>query len=350
MDSFLKSPRSLSFLGPDKFSELYSVLQSDYANTEIVPVTSMEQLLLRLGSGTTVAGRLAISRPAFQQLCGVIAPGLYNAMNFSYWKSAWLPSEKLGMLGRAYNNVVKLRFSQLPSLRLLVDRRTNEIVGVMTSSYKIVMNYDLVQNYASAISAGKIQFVEGRVEHRELMATFVRVGCGVSTRAIDWQPGLAIINSESSRVAIHAPIASFDSLSGSFSLEPPYKHNRLIHRKTKGFMQKLDGIITDSLQSDTLQKKLQDAGLVRRFWQPCRPASDAAKWSKRFKKRLSAEGVHSKLIDRVLEYAFGTRQNTTWYQLYSIMLSVADESRTAGRPLRFCAYRILFGVTQKKGK
>lgn len=340
--NFLSPVRSKSFHGSDDFADLMDLVQGDEMFTKPVFISNMQQLLLRPQTGRTVTDNWQFSRVAFQQLCRIISGGLYRTLIDCYSKTESPSRQRQDTVIRVYNNLLNLRFSKLPRLRVFIDTRTREVVGVVSGSYQFVSNHDVLLHFAYGVKQKRLKFVEAKIQHREMFSLFERTDPPLHLRAIDWRTGVAAINSESSRLAIHVPQAVFDSKTGSFSLEPATKTNRIVHRKKKRFLEDLDGIISDSISRKEVGSLIQQSIRSPATWSRVRPSGKSDQWNRRFRQQLTDAGVASKLIDAVLEYAFGTKPGANRFDLYSAMLSVADMSFSGGRPLRFCAYRLMF--------
>jgi len=334
-------PRKLSFAGRASLQELRLVCEADERHTEIISVGRPAQVLLHPDTGMTAAEGLRFNAPAFRQVCQVVGGNL-NGVLAGIWSESKSPDAlKRDTLLRVFNNILKLRFESLLKYQLVVDQAAGEIVGLVSRKYQRVPNVELLSEVVAAAS-GTYQVVQARVDNRDMFVLFSRSGSAVAAADGTWSQGLAVYNSETSKRAVHLPLAVFDSVTKSYCLEAETKSNRLIHRKSKGFHQTLDAVVQTAVRRDGVVGPLVSASSVG--WRSGSVIHGVTKLQalQKIKRGLVSKGFSATVIERVA-HLLGSADipSITRRSLYISLLTVADESVSSSRLLRVFASTLL---------
>lgn len=331
---WLVKPRRIDFNNPKRcLSEVSQVCSDDERGTQLVNISEIAQVLLSPKTGRTINGGLRFNTESFRQLCSLIGGSLMLVFNNVWSTSTESELEKRNTLIRVFNNLVKLQFTQLESLRFVVAGESREIVGLVSRKYQRVPNIDLIHQLRVGVEQGRFKPLQARLYNRDLFLLLSKRNSSIELRDGKWSQGLSVYNSETTKSAIYIPQAVFDSQSRSYSIFPESKENRIIHRKTKGFHQSLDAIVQTAMGHALVRDFIAD-GVVWRSQPVVSDASIDASVS-RIKKQLVKVGFGVAVVERVEGFLRKSDAKViTRRMLYTTLLRVADLSSRSNRQLR----------------
>lgn len=326
------------------FSQLLTDCRADAKHTELVPVRRLTDLLVHPTAYQTAAGyRFNVS--AFRQVAGLLCGGLPTVL-FGLLSSttASIDEAEAGVL-RIYNQAVKLMGGVAVNHRLVLDKRSGHVVGLVGRSYKYVPNAEILNLASKYFKQAYPSYAMMRAElvNRELFLLATRKEAGVRHDGVEFRQGLAVYNSETTKRAIFTPRVLFDSSTKSYSHEPESKDNRMIHRRRKQFAVQLEGQITAAFQGGAF---LEEA--VQRYRDTMKIAlspvdkQDAVIQS--ISMRLVSQKLNALPVERVIASLRQVRELTRW-EVYRSMVTVAGEFRSTERQLRMAAFRFLIKGT-----
>lgn len=337
--AFLAPVRQLQWrAGPSSFSELHKICKEDAAATELVPVANLSQLLLHPKAGNTPE-RLRFNQLAFRDLCGLVCPGLPAVIReLNRCKPSTDEPHQIKML-QIYNAVIKLLGDRIVGHRLVVDRRANVIVGVVGRSYRYVSNHELLQSAAGYFSNSTYVLTNATLWNRDLSMVCTQQKLVARSGEINFQQGLALYNSETTKRAIYAPRIVFDSGSGSYAMETEKITNKLIHKRKKKFAQQLDQLLLTAFRGDNLLPdvcrrhiELTKESLGSSANRPVVVASISSK--------LIRRQINSMPTERIANMLSQVKALSGW-DLYTSLVAVASDFKSSERLLRTAAFEYL---------
>lgn len=313
--------------------------ESDERSTEVIPINQASQVLIHPESGKLVNGGYEFNTEAFRQICTTIGGNLNGVLSTVWRGSGDKPVVKREALLKVYNNLARLRLGELTKYRLVVDTTSREVVGVVSRKYQRVPNLLLLQETWPGVSE-KFVAVQAAMENRDLFLLLRRTDSSVKGGDGVWAQGIALYNSETSRRAIYVPRVVYDSGTKSYSLAAESKTNRLVHRKSKGFHQILDSVLQTAIQQPVMTKLIAAASGWRS--QPASPGGGAAKTVLKLQRYLLARGFSTAVVDHILQQLRGDdSKGISRRQVYSAVLTTADQSVSSSRSLRILASTFL---------
>lgn len=321
------------------FARLYDDCLELEKDTELVRVNDPSQFLIHVQFGTTADG-WKFNTQAFTQACQMVSPGLGQLCQHLWSESSSPADLRQKVILTTYNNAVKLIGKGVVGRKFVVNKKTGVIVGVVGRTYKYVPNAELLRIVRSKFSNnGDYAMVKAVLWNRDLMMLSIRKSAQQNLRDLTFRQGLALYNSETTRQAIYVPRAIFDTETRGYSLEPESKSTRLIHRKTKGFNQKLDEVVMQGFSGgDLLELAVQKyREMVSHV---LFDRGNQSMVIPKIMSRLITKSVSTFPTERVINLLTSKAQCTRW-DLYKSLVSTAGDFTGSERSLRNIAYGYL---------
>jgi hypothetical protein len=154
---------------------LQAVLTDHATYTEIQNIKSVADIAI--GYDRKVRKAFSLTTVALSQLCSALAPGLSQVIfSLAGLRSGGRHDEKtVSVAVDIFNDVAKHRFDRVRDSRLVLNRRTNRIEGVIGPRYKFFANKSLlerVENYVTTHKLAPASFSEAVLVGRRLILRY----------------------------------------------------------------------------------------------------------------------------------------------------------------------------------
>lgn len=302
-----------SVQNPDAQGRLLADLRNSETYTDVVPLEDPADLLIsRQG---LIRSRYTLTTEALAQLCGMLSPGLSQTVfNVSGLRpctrtDAYDPNLAIDL----FNDVARFRFSRLRGSRLVLDRQTNRVEGVIGPRYRFFSNRQLLeraQNHAAKHVTAPAGFTEALVHGRRLVIRYKSLE-PVFTLPADRQllepffGGYQFENSEAGDCAVKGAVILIRQWCDNKAVAPTADVNRVAHIRTNKFEQRLDNMLArlDVRTSEAVKLKPRVLALIQ---QPLglggNPVAHKERWDEVVEK-LTRKGLRRPLSERILRTA-----------------------------------------------
>lgn len=158
------------------YAQLAEDLQTTEAATTLAGLEGPATVLLSPETAL-VRGRYRLTTEALSQICSLLSPGLSQTI-FSLSGMRRTGREKTYDAKLAigfFNDAVRLRFAQIKDHRLVINRATQHIEGLVGPRYRYFSNHELlvkVEDFVASRSGPRSRFTEAILQGRRLVLRY----------------------------------------------------------------------------------------------------------------------------------------------------------------------------------
>ncbi len=229
----------------DQQRDLVLALERLESNSEVDPITRKDELQLR-PDGRTKQGGWQYTALAFKQVSSLLGPGIGRLMpDLSGTRARDIPPEFLSgsMAIVFFNALLDLRFQPFSAYRMIHNRDTRQVEGLIGNKHQYLKNSEFVQSVDDAMSGAPIPnaFYAARLIGRQLFVWW-RAASPFATLAIAGKPwpcyrGWFACNGEITGLAVRLTGAVFTPVGVCLG---PYKtHGARVSHRGRKFMQRI---------------------------------------------------------------------------------------------------------------
>ena len=299
-------------------AKLHDELQTLDTFTEVSSINSPADLAV-VPETCLVRARYRFTACALGQLCTLLAPG---ASQLLFNISGLRPNSRSKVYDRTLavailNDLLYLRFKQIAGSRVLLNRKTKTIEGIIGPRYRYYSNFAMLRRVADFVNSAKVpvQFTEAVVDGRQFL---IRYKCNdplfaLKTERELYEPffgGYQFENIEAGDCAIKGTTIFIRQWCDNKAVAPVLHTDRVPHIRTAKFDLRLDGMlqrVTAKTQQVTVLKDRVLALMHTKLRLGQTPLEHAARVNE-LSAKLVRKGLTRVLADRVLNtvIAFGS--------------------------------------------
>lgn len=214
----------------EQFAELQKLLTSRDANTLLMAAGSPGALQMR-PDGKTLDGGYTFTSAAWQQAANVLASGASLFLSDLSGTTGSSADNLVdgGAAIRAWNDLVELRFPRFRQKRLVLREQERLIDGVVSVSYQLLENGDLLGQLEDAMvtAAARAAFYFGTVHGRDV-ALWYRHTAPLFSLDGNYYGGYYFSNTEVARASLRAKLALFGP-AGVCAFSPESSTGKVVH-------------------------------------------------------------------------------------------------------------------------
>jgi len=233
-------PELVTF-GQGQLQLLQKTLKATDANTELVDIIAVDQL--KLGkNGKTIHGSAVLSRSMFQQVAHKLGPGTARVVkSLAGIGTADTDASRVfdvAFAVRVWNKLVELRFAELAKYRMIVNRKTHSLEGLVGNSQQYIKNHEVLQTSLTIcedVHGTTCSFYGARLIGRGMTLWFRKPASSViitlRDKTYSFNEGYYFTVQEASGAALRGSVAVFSSHGVSLAPFKPFgarmsrKHN-----------------------------------------------------------------------------------------------------------------------------